>query len=180
MSYPSSFLSSVSLALLLLSPATKAIPHDGLTSNSPFVTHSAVGVPTANPETASLEFRGVIASREGTVFGFYDRARNQGGWVRQNEAAAEFNVLGYDHARTVVTVDYQGQKLSLALSSAKIESAAPSAIPLVTAAPLGAPAAPAVTGANPNDQRKLESIAAEVRRRRALRQSTPAVTPPRP
>jgi hypothetical protein len=176
MSHPSSFLSSVGLALLLLS-STNAITLDGLTSNSPFVAQSAVGVPTANPETASLEFRGVIASRDGTVFGFYDRARNQGGWVRQNEAGAEFNVLAYDAANAVVTVDYQGKKLSLALSAAKIETVAPSAIPLAIAAPLGAPAAPTIAAANPNDQRKLEAIAAEVRRRRALRQSPPAVTP---
>lgn len=179
MSHPSSFLSSVGLALLLLSP-TKAIPLDGLTTNSPFISHSAVGAQTANPETATLEFRGVIASRDGTVFGFYDRARNQGGWVRQNEAGAEFNVRAYDAANAVVTVDYQGQKLSLALSAAKIETAAASGLPLIIAAPLGAPAATTVTAANPNDQRKLESIAAEVRRRRALRQSNPAVTPPRP
>jgi hypothetical protein len=53
-------------------------------------------------------------------------------------------------------------------------------IPTIAAAPLAAPVAPAIAAANPADQRKLESIAAEVRRRRALRTATPAVTPAQP
>jgi len=46
----------------------------------------------------------------------------------------------------------------------------------------GAQAVAAVPGARPNDQQRLESVAAEVRRRRALRQAaatgTPTSTPP--
>ena len=179
MPHPSSIWLTLGLSLGALS-ASAAISLDGLTTNSPFLQRSnAVALPV-NSEASVIEFRGVISSRDGTLFGLYDRTRNQGAWVRQNEKGADFNVLAYDAANAVVTVDYQGQKLSLALSSAKIESAAPSLIPMIAAAPLAAPANPAVTGANPADQRKLESIAAEVRRRRALRTATPAVTPARP
>ena len=177
MSYPSSLLFPLGVALLLLSPA-QAIPLDGLISNSPFVGPSPVGAQPANPETANVEFRGVIASRDGTVFGLYDRSRNQGAWVRQNESGADFNVLAYDEANAVVSLVYQGQKLSLSLSPTKIETAAPSYTPQIAAAPMGAPTT--VNGASPNDQRKLEAIATEVRRRRALRQSTTAVAPTAP
>jgi hypothetical protein len=179
MPHPSSIWLTLGLSLGALS-ASAAISLDGLTTNSPFLQRaSAVALPT-HSEASTLEFRGVISSSDGTLFGLYDRTRNQGAWVRQNEKGADFNVLAYDAANAVVTVDYQGQKLSLALSSAKVETAAPSLIPTIAAAPLAAPATPAVNGANPADQRKLESIAAEVRRRRALRTATPAVTPARP
>ena len=174
MSYPSKILITLGLSLGALS-GSAAISLDGLTSNSPFVVQSVNGVLPTNPETANIEFRGVIASQNGTIFGLYDRTRNQGSWVRQNEKGAEFNVISYDAANEVVTVDYQGQKLSLALSSAKIGMAAPSTSPVIAAAPLGAPTATASTG--PTDQRRLESVAAEVRRRRALRQSIPAAAP---
>ncbi|MCS6244471.1 MAG: hypothetical protein H2172_11525 [Opitutus sp.] len=179
MPHPSSIWLTLGLSLGALS-ASAAISLDGLTTNSPFLQRSsAVALPT-HSEASTLEFRGVISTSAGTLFGLYDRTRNQGAWVRQNEKGADFNVLAYDAANAVVTVDYQGQKLSLALSSAKIETAAPSLIPMIAAAPLAAPATPAVNGANPTDQRKLESIAAEVRRRRALRVATPAVTPAHP
>jgi hypothetical protein len=179
MPHPSSIWLTLGLSLGTLS-ASAAISLDGLTTNSPFLQRSsAVALPT-HSEASTLEFRGVISTSDGTLFGLYDRTRNQGAWVRQNEKGADFNVLAYDSANAVVTVDYQGQKLSLALSSAKVETAAPSLIPMIAAAPLAAPATPAVNGANPADQRKLESIAAEVRRRRALRTATPAVTPARP
>ena len=179
MPHPSSIWLTLGLSLGALS-ASAAISLDGLTTNSPFLQRASAVAQPVNSEGASIEFRGVISSRDGTLFGLYDRTRNQGAWVRQNEKGADFNVLAYDAANAVVTVDYQGQKLSLALSSAKIETAAPSLIPMIAAAPLAAPATASVNGANPADQRKLESIAAEVRRRRALRTATPAVTPARP
>lgn len=179
MSYPTSILLTLGISLGAIG-VSAAISLDGLSSNSPFAPHSATGIQPVTSETGSIEFRGVISSHDGTVFGLYDRTRNQGSWVRQNEKGADFNVLAYDAANAVVTVEYQGQKLSLALSASKIESAAPSLIPQIAAAPLASPPAPALNGASSTDQRKLESIAAEVRRRRALRVATPAVTPPSP
>jgi len=179
MPHPSSIWLTLGLSLGALS-ASAAISLDGLITNSPFLQRSStVALPT-HSEASTLEFRGVISTSAGTLFGLYDRTRNQGAWVHQNEAGADFNVLAYDAANAVVTVDYQGQKLTLALSSSKIETAAPSLIPMIAAAPLAAPATPVVNGANQTDQRKLESIAAEVRRRRALRVASPAVTPARP
>jgi len=179
MSYFTSILLTLGISLSTIG-VSAAISLDGLISNSPFAPHSATGIQPVTSETGAIEFRGVISSNDGTVFGLYDRTRNQGAWVRQNEKGSDFTVLAYDVANAVVTVEYQGQKLSLALSPSKIESAVPSLNPTIAAAPLGAPANPSVSGANSTDQRKLESIAAEVRRRRALRVATPAVTPPPP
>ena len=179
MPHPSSIWLSLGLSLGALS-ASAAISLEGLTTNSPFLQRSSTFATPTHSEASTLEFRGVISTSAGTLFGLYDRTRNQGAWVRQNETGAVFNVLAYDTANAVVTVDYQGQKLSLALSSAKIETAAPSLVPVIAAAPLTTPATPFVNGANPADQRKLESIAAEVRRRRALRVASPPVTPAQP
>lgn len=175
MPHPSSIWLTLGLLLGTLS-SSAAISLDGLSTNSPFSPRSNAVAQPANVDASTIEFRGVISSQDGTLFGLYDRTRNQGAWVRQNEKGADFNVLAYDSTNAVVTVDYQGQKLSLALSTSKIEAAAPSMIPAIAAAPLAAPATPVVKGANPADQSRLESIAAEVRRRRALRVATPAVT----
>jgi hypothetical protein len=171
MRYPSPVLLILAHVLIPLSAAT-AISLDGLTSKSPFLPYSAGESPTINSsDSSAIEFRGVITGKNGPLFGLYDRSRNQGSWVHQNEKGAEFNVVGYDANNETVTVNYQGQKLVLALSTAKISSAVPSrgAInPIAQIGAIGTPQSPAIAG---TDKNRLEAIAAEVRRRRALRQA---------
>ncbi len=163
---PSSLFLSAGLALLT-GVASAAVPLDGLAANSPFMPAQSVNAAPVVAENAALEFRGFVSTREGLLFGIYDRTRNTGAWVRQGERGGEFNVVAYDAANEWVTVEYQGQKLTLSLPSARVGQAAPSAVP----APASNGAIPTVSSANPDEQRRLESVAAEVRRRRALRQS---------
>ncbi|HEY8933057.1 MAG TPA: hypothetical protein VIM44_07085 [Rariglobus sp.] len=180
---PLRFPFSLALGLCLAaSGASAAVALDGLTTDSPFVPKQAEGTAPVATEAATVEFRGLISTKEGILFGLYDRTRNTGSWVRQNDAGADFKVRAYDAANDMVTVEYQGQKLTLPLSTSKIGAAAPSPVmPVAVNAPVpGASPVAAVPGARPNDQQRLESVAAEVRRRRALRQaaasgaSTPA------
>lgn len=168
------------LAILSLIPAGvfAAVSLDGLASESPFMPKREDNAAPAVTEGAAVEFRGMIAAKDGMLFGLYDRTRNLGAWVKQDDPGAEFKVRSYDQANDIVTLDYQGQKYSLPLSVAKIGAAAPSAVPVANAA-APAPGAAAVRvapgAAKTDDARRLESVAAEVRRRRALRQA--AATP---
>jgi hypothetical protein len=75
-------------------------------------------------------------------------------------------VRGYDAAKDAVTVDYNGQSITLTLHTAKIVSA-PATLPAVPT-PIGGPVVLNPTPAD--EQRRLEAIAAEVNRRRQLRQ----------
>lgn len=132
-------------------------------------------------ENASVEFRGMIATKNGVLFGLYDRTKNSSAWVSQDDKGGDFVVRSYDAAGDLVTVDYQGQKFTLPLSIAKIGTAAPSAMPVVNAPVVAGgnrvTAVPQAGGSKVDDQRRLESVAAEVRRRRALRQAAAGGTP---
>ncbi|MFA6959235.1 MAG: hypothetical protein WC205_00615 [Opitutaceae bacterium] len=172
---PSLHLSLVLGLLLTVSGASAAVSLDGLATHSPFMLQQEEEAAPTVTASAAVEFRGLISSKDGVFFGLYDRTRNTGAWVKKNDKSSDFQVRSYDEANDMVTLDYQGQKFTLALSSAKIGTAAPS--PVVVAPPPGgppvpgAPGAPVAAGARVDDQRRLESVAAEVRRRRALRQS---------
>ena len=159
-----------------------AVALDDLVRSSPFLPGGQENALAASSENAAVEFRGVITTKDGTLFGLYDRTTQTGAWVRKQDKAADFLVQSYDSANDVVVVDYHGQKFNLALSSSKIVKAAASipvpASAMIDVLPAGAGSPPAVRA---DDQRRLESISAEVKRRRALRQGAAAggiATPP--
>lgn len=166
----------LALAFVVSAPALSAasVSLDGLVKNSPFMPpQSEQPAVPAVTEGAAVEFRGVITTKEGQLFGLYDRGKNTGAWVKQADAGADFQVSSFDASADTVTFDYQGQRYTLPLSSARVGTAAPSPLPVVNAVPQpGAPRVTAVPGGRGNnDQQRLESVAAEVRRRRALRQA---------
>jgi hypothetical protein len=168
MNTPSPFIFVFGLCLGAVG-ASAAVSLDGLVAESPFMPKqdSTNAAPVAT-ENASVEFRGLISTKDGVLFGLYDRTRNVGAWVGEKDKGSDFTVRSYDAAADMVTVDYQGQKYTLPLSTSRIAAAAPSAVPVV-ARPAGGPPQQAV--AKPADATRLESVAAEVRRRRALRQA---------
>lgn len=158
--------------------AAAAVSLDGLAAKSPFMPEQTETAAPVVTEGATVEFRGLITTKDGVLFGLYDRSRNLSAWVHEKEKGAEFVVQTYDAANDLVTVDYQGRKFTLPLSVARIGTAAPSPVAAVK------PAGPAVTGgvavaARPSqvDATRMESVAAEVRRRRALRQAALNGTP---
>lgn len=155
--------------------ASAAVSLDGLVAESPFMPKQESGAAPVVTENAAVEFRGLISTKEGVLFGLYDRTRNVGAWVREKDKGAEFTVRSYDAAGDLVTVDYQGQKYTLPLSSSRIATALPSAVP-AAAKPAAAGGSPQAVAARPADATRLESVAAEVRRRRALRQASAAGT----
>jgi hypothetical protein len=176
MSAPSSFFVALGFLFSASIASAAAVSLEGLVSNSPFVlkqTDEAAPAPVT--EGAAIEFRGVIATKEGMLFGLYDRTKNLGAWVKQDDKSSDFQVSSYDATNDQVTVNYQGQSVTIPLSSSKIAAAAPSALPVVNAPQANQPN----VQAQADNRRRLESVAAEVRRRRALRQSATTSASPR-
>lgn len=157
-----------------------------VSSVSPFLPPDApsavAGVVSA--QGAPIEFRGVVVIGGRQRFNFFDPARKQSAWVGLEEPGMPYRVTAYDDARESVTVEMGGRVLTLALEKTKIASSPPPAnVPAPGAAPAAPTAAtpgvaPVVLNPTPADEAKrLEAIAAEVRRRRALRQQQTGPNP---
>ncbi len=181
MSAPSPLFFALGIIFSATLSCAAPISLQGLVTNSPFMLprddEPAAPVVTEN---ATVEFRGLVATKDGVLFGLFDRSKNFGAWVKQDDPEAEFRVSAFDETSDLVTVEYQGQRFTLPLSSAKIGAAAPSPLPVVNrGGQQGGGRVNAVPGSRGDDQRRLESVAAEVRRRRALRQAaTSNANPP--
>lgn len=129
---------------------------------------------------APLEYRGYMETGEGRLFRIHDPAKKTGTWIKMNEKNADFDILAKQHDidQDTLTIEHQGKTLTLAERKPKIVSsgAAAAAMPPPIQAPAPSNVAPAVTQAvvlNPtpaDEQRRLDAVAAEVARRRALRE----------
>lgn len=144
-----------------------------LGGGSPFLPPAAAGQ-TAQTADSQLELRGIMAAGDTTMFSIYDATHKSSAWVKLNEPGRDFVIRSFDAGRDAVTVDYQGRVLTLALHTAKVVSA-PVNIPQPAVAsvlpgpqPVGGPVVLNPTPAD--EQRRLEAIAAEVNRRRMIRQ----------
>lgn len=172
-----SLLATSLLLGLALAPTGRAA--DALGAPSPFLPPAAATDAAAPTQDAPLELRGIMSSGGTTMFSLYDPTHHSSAWVRQNDTGREFVVRNYDDARDVVTVEYQGRTLTLALKTAKVASAPVMPFPQPV---MGPPAPAGVTPPQPiggpvvlnptpaDEQRRLEAIAAEVNRRRMIRQ----------
>jgi hypothetical protein len=142
---------------------------------SPFLPPAAAAASTAPTQDTALELRGVTALGDSQMFSIYDSGRRMSSWTKLNEVGRDYIVRSYDAAKDTVTVDYQGRTLTLVLHTAKVVSAPVNGPPVQLASP-AAPApqpigGPVVLNPTPADeQRRLEAIAAEVNRRRMIRQ----------
>lgn len=180
-------------AVLTLSGANAVFAQSPAPSSSPFMAQgtnaSAAAAPTEN---APLELRGIVSTKQGYIFGLYDPSKRQSMWVRQNDPGADFTVRSHDVANDTVNVEYQGRTMTLALKAAKVESLGPVPNPaqVVMQRPGGQnpqqqPGQPPMPAMNPSaaqEAARLEGVAAEVRRRRMLRQqaSQPGAQPNQP
>lgn len=118
-----------------------------------------------------------MASGDHFMFSIYDATKKIASWSRLNEMGHGFVVRSHDVSHDTVTVEYQGRTLTLALKTAKVASAPvnqPQPMPALAPGPNAAPqpvGGPVVLNPSPADeQRRLEAIAAEVNRRRMIRQ----------
>ena len=157
-----------------------------LVAASPFQAPPGSGANQPTPG-APLEYRGYIETPEGTQYRVYDPARKAGAWVKLNQKNLDLDVVAkkFDDDRNTLTIEHQGKTLTLAERESRVVSsgAAVQAMPQpVAPAPPPMPAAvtqSVVVNPTPADeQRRLEAVAAEVARRRALReQATQQINP---
>lgn len=151
-----------------------------IASRSPFLPPENAPVEKTETGSAALEFRGFVDVGEGKQFRLFDPAKKQGAWVRLNERSPEFEAVIRQHneGEESVSVEHQGRTVTLTMRKAKIvaDAAAPAAPPVAAPAGPAISVTPAVTQSvmvNPtpaDEQRRLEAVAAEVNRRRALRE----------
>ena len=155
-----------------------------LVSNSPFMAPQAGGPgPT---QGAPLEWRGYISTPEGTQYIVYDPARKLRSFLKLNERDSSLDVVvkQFDSDNNMLTIEYQGKTLTLEERKAKIVSSGnAAAMPPPQPMPVQPQVMPAVTQSvvvNPTpaeEQKRLEAVAAEVARRRALREQAATSMP---
>lgn len=165
----------------------RAVDLQTLVDRSPFSppAQAADGTGTAEPQ-GTLEFRGMVTDTAGTSYSIFDTTTNKGRWVRADDANSPVQVKGFDAANNTLEVEQNGKPVKLPLKRAVIQAgqAVSAMAPAMPAPNPGAAVQNRPDGAG--DARRLEAVAAEVRRRRALRNSAagtrqgqpaPAATP---
>ena len=170
------------VAVAAVIPGMRSRVSAQVAAKSPFMPAIGPGSAAAPTAGAPLEFRGYMDVGDGVQFRLFDPAKKAGVLVRLNEKSAEFDVVAKQHdalAKTLV-IEHQGRTLTLAMRESKVVSSGSAGQmlppPPVLAAPGGAAnMSPAVSQSvvlNPSpadEQRRLEAVASEVARRRAMR-----------
>ena len=139
-----------------------------LTDSSPFLP-AGNGGSTATSDGTSPELRGIMSGPGGMRFCIYDPAKKASQWLALNEEGKGIVIKSADPAHdTVLIADPDGRRMTLVLKEAKVVSA-PSSAPSVIPSQGGV--LNVVLNPTPEDeQRRLQAIAEEVRRRRLLRE----------
>ena len=155
-----------------------------LAQSSPFLPLSLTAAGGPAGPAGPVELRGIMSNSDGTAYCIYDTAKKTSAWVKLNEAGNDFVVRSADPAGDSVTVDFRGQSLKLVLRTAKVASAG------AAPAPPNTVSSAVVLNPSPVDeQRRLDAVAQEVRRRRLEREraaqaaqpgggQAPGATPP--
>lgn len=139
---------------------------------SPFMPPSTPAPAAPVAENSAVVFAGVIGTGADARFCLVIPDRRQVAWVHAGEEGHPFVVQGYNAEQETVTVNYGGRVMTLKLQAAKIAAAPANGNGGASGAPAGANPLTATVVPNPtpaDEQRRLEAVAAEVRRRRALR-----------
>lgn len=147
---------------------------------SPFLPPDAQAAPVA-ADDAPLQFIGFFGEGENMRYCVYDPARRRSVWLRAGDVDGPIQLQSFDAENRTVNVVHQGQPLTLKLQTAKLAQGG-SGGGGATVGPLPVAGAQAgggnplvntvVTNPTPADEaRRLEAVAAEVRRRRAMRQA---------
>ena len=98
----------------------------------------------------------------GFAYCIFDTAKKTSSWVGLNEKGNDFVVRSADPAHESVTVDYQGQTLRLVLHTAKITSSGAGSLAQL---PTAVTSSVVVNPSTADEQKRLDAVAEEVRRR---------------
>ncbi len=167
------------LALLLtagsvfgLSSGVAASQLDSLLANSPFGS-----VKTGQPVDSGnqpLEFRGISEENGQQFFSVLDTTTKRSRWISVNDSSGDLVVKNYNAEANTLTVEQNGHALTLTLKSGprvaqNIPPPMPQGMPPGNNGLPGQTMTNSMVGKGPEAQR-LQMIAEEIRRRRALRQ----------
>ena len=143
------------------------------------------GAAAASGPSGPLELRGVMTMPGGASYCIFDVAKKRAFWVSVNEAGHDFMVKAGDPEGESVSVSYQGRLMKLTLRTAKVASSGSASA--VAMAPVAgtSPAISSTVVLNPSpadEQKRLDAVAQEVRRRRlerekAIQESQPGQGP---
>jgi len=148
-------------------------------SRSPFLPPQTAESKSGPTEGAPLEYHGFIQSGDDVRYRIYNPAKKAATWVKIDERNPDFDVVAKQHndENKTLTIEHAGRTLTLAERKSKIVSSGNAAQAMPPPPQLTQPTvAPAVTQSvvlNPtpaDEQRRLEAVASEVARRRALRE----------
>ncbi len=176
-------LSSTCLTLAALAALASTAARAQSPSISPFMPPPGAATSAPTPG-ATIEFRGVMEDASGMKFRIYDPAKKTGTWVKLNERDTTLDVLVKQFNNSTpdaetLTVEFQGRTLTLAQRTSKVVSSGSASAQNMPPPPMAQqnPNVPAaVTNAvvvNPtpaDEARRLDAVAQEVARRRALRE----------
>jgi hypothetical protein len=142
-----------------------------LVASSPFLPTNAQGRGAAAGPSGPIELRGIIPMSDGVSYLIYDVAKKKSVWVGLNESGHDFVVRSADPDNDTVTVDFQGRPLKLTLRVAKISSSGTASAAVGgTAAPSAVDSTVVVNPSAADEQKRLDAISEEVRRRRLMRE----------
>lgn len=170
----------ITVVLLSVASVLRGADLQPLLDNSPFGRPPAAASTTVPAAEAPLEFRSLIVEGGHRYFSVFDPSAQRGYWVGEGdeENQSGITVSSYDDDARRLVVNQGGRTYELLLKQANILAGAVPT-PAVTTAGTGNNDASRVRPASNNaaDARRLEAVAAEVRRRRALRQAAAANAP---
>lgn len=160
-------------ALLLLAGLVSATRAGAdLIKVSPFLQQQSAQA-AAPTENTNFEFRGSVELDGADHFRVVDVGRKAAAWMKVGDRDDNLGVTlkQYDPQNEMITLEQGGQVITLQLKAGKVAAG------LGGGAPLPLPVMPApvnqVVGANAtpaDEQKRLENVAAEIARRRALRE----------
>jgi hypothetical protein len=134
---------------------------------SPFLPANGAAAGIAAGPAGPIELRGVMSTQTGAAFCIYDTAKKRDVWVGLNETGHDFVVKSADAGADSVSVQYQGRTMTLTLRASKVASAGAAGFPPVV--PPGGPQV-AINPSPADEQRRLDAVAQEVRRRKQERE----------
>jgi hypothetical protein len=145
-----------------------------ISTRSPFM--PTVATPEAAPEQqgpTNIEWCGIMEMNGERYFGLTETEKSRSAWLRLNEEGRGFSVKNFTEVGPTLTVTFNSQTHTLRMKEAKVGVLPPGSFPATPVAvnrpgAAGGPGAPAVS-ADADQQRRLEAVAAEVRRRREMR-----------
>ncbi len=141
-----------------------------LVERNPFAPSGHTSQASTPAEQSTLEFRGVVTDGAGTSYSIFDTSTNKGRWVRAEDTEGPVRVRAYDAGNGTLELEQNGRPLTLTLKRVVIQAGQPVAVAMPNPGAGGV-----VRGADgAADARRLEAVAAEVRRRRALRNAAQA------